>query len=519
MSYRRHLIFLILYIFMQTGTLCLADGFYILSVKAYEKLPDIPRQRAFLGFQNGRETLVVESSLDSGEGERFAWILPLPSPPESMEAVDPGVLSTLEIFTKPRFVTRREAKIYRPVLALIVSLLISISIVTFNPEVRRQCRDVVIILGIIIVLGAIAVGGPMLGGSVPGKPSVEALKHEYIGNYEVAVLRGESSQAINQWLEENKFAPLPEKAKPIIDQYIKQDWIFLASNLQRNEKGLLTPHPLKVVFPTKHPVYPMKLTSLVDSGTELFLFVKARSTFSHPSLHIQYADMFHITGSKEKHDISIRSNHFGGYIWNHKQLADLLEDDGWLICFRSRLFPSDMKEDFILEDSSIVAPYRDTFYTPRGAATRAVSLVLWIFTVGFPIIGIVFRIRRKAGKKAVMILAGISVLVAFVYGLLLPVNYNIHTFREYNDRMYRSQLIRDIGKMDLENYSSQGDFSSALIEEIRKSYRNLYTGDIIRIEQSPGNIILKKGEEGKLTVEWYDATCFPRFLISYPSKK
>jgi hypothetical protein len=212
MKFQIHLFVFCLVFVVVGGTGCLADGFYIPSTQAYETLPDIPQQRAFLEFHNGTETLVVESSLDSEEGQRFAWILPLPSPPESIEAVDPGGLSSLQFLTAPRIVTQSEAKIYRPVLALIVSLLITISLVTLNPDVRRQCRDVFISLCFIVFLLMISVGGPFLGDSKSPKSPAEAVSIERIGNYEVAVLSGKDSRAIDDWLRANEYAPLPERA-------------------------------------------------------------------------------------------------------------------------------------------------------------------------------------------------------------------------------------------------------------------------------------------------------------------
>jgi hypothetical protein len=294
-----------------------------------------------------------------------------------------------------------------------------------------------------------------------------------------------------------------------------QGWIFLSSKLLRNETGLLTPHPLKVEFSVDAPVYPIKLTSLVDSGTELLLFVKSLVPYEHPSLHIQFTDKVNITGSKENNNLQVRLEHFERYIWDNGELAGLLEGDGWLSCFRSRLYPGDMKEDLILSKSSLENPYRDMFYTPRGAAAHAVSLVLWIFTIAFPILGISFRLRRKAGKKALLILAVMAVLIALVYGFSLPVNSRIRSFRKYDDSSYRSQLRETIWRINSENYGSEEDFRNAVMQELGKSHRNFYTGDILRIEHSPGNMAFERKNDGGLRIIWYDDSCSKHTLYGF----
>lgn len=65
-------------------------------------------------------------------------------------------------------------------------------------------------------------------------------------------------------------------------------------------------------------------------------------------------------------------------------------------------------EDFHLRESAAATPHRDTFYSPRGANAHVITLILWIFTLAFPVLGILFRRRSGQGKIA----AGILVIAA-----------------------------------------------------------------------------------------------------------
>lgn len=56
-----------------------SDGIY-LPERAFQKIPEIPTQRAIISYKEGIETLIIESSV-SAEGQSFGWVLPLPVGP------------------------------------------------------------------------------------------------------------------------------------------------------------------------------------------------------------------------------------------------------------------------------------------------------------------------------------------------------------------------------------------------------------------------------------------------------
>lgn len=59
------------------------------------EVADMPSQRAFLSWQNGIETLIVESDF-SGKAGDYTWLIPVPSKPARIEALEPGALETLQ---------------------------------------------------------------------------------------------------------------------------------------------------------------------------------------------------------------------------------------------------------------------------------------------------------------------------------------------------------------------------------------------------------------------------------------
>ena len=77
-------------------SVAVADGKFFGKAAA---VVDIPDQSALLVWEEGRETLVISSAF-VGEGSEFAWLVPLPSPPE-IEPSTRGLFPTLRALTAP----------------------------------------------------------------------------------------------------------------------------------------------------------------------------------------------------------------------------------------------------------------------------------------------------------------------------------------------------------------------------------------------------------------------------------
>ena len=77
----------------------LADGCFFKN-RGFPVPPSIPAQRALIVHRDGKELLVVESTLDA-EGQTFGWVLPLPARPTDLREATPGALDTLDLATRP----------------------------------------------------------------------------------------------------------------------------------------------------------------------------------------------------------------------------------------------------------------------------------------------------------------------------------------------------------------------------------------------------------------------------------
>ena len=80
-----------------------ADGIVVPS-QAAVKPARTPDQRALLRYDNGIETLVIETTVE-GDGRDFAWIVPLPAAPKIEESTA-GLFPTLDALCGPRVDTQ-----------------------------------------------------------------------------------------------------------------------------------------------------------------------------------------------------------------------------------------------------------------------------------------------------------------------------------------------------------------------------------------------------------------------------
>jgi hypothetical protein len=89
-----------------------------------------------------------------------------------------------------------------------------------------------------------------------------------VGSYQVSVLHAESAAPAMKWLAEHDIR-VPDSARKAMDAYATEGWCFLAAEFRKDSDRPLPPHPLKAVFDTDCPVYPMRLTG--TQGHPVFL--------------------------------------------------------------------------------------------------------------------------------------------------------------------------------------------------------------------------------------------------------
>lgn len=159
-------------------------------------------QQTYVFYKDGIESIVIRPGFQ-GKVDNFGMLIPFPTAPELRKVPD-GIFEHLDNAIDP-------------------------------PEVVVDLRP----------MPPMAAGGGF-GGGRPGmmfrnqamdeEESVEVLKEEAVGMYEVAVLSAGSAQALKKWLEENEFQ-YPEGMDDVTEEYVQARWCFVAVKTKVGTKG------------------------------------------------------------------------------------------------------------------------------------------------------------------------------------------------------------------------------------------------------------------------------------------
>jgi len=346
-----------------------ADGkFYV-----REKIPaHLPYQRAFLLFDEGTETLVVQSKYEltqSAETDALAWVVPVPSVPElaSMDAVAASnFFWTMSLFTDARvrrasdilsygFIVMFLAGVVLLFLCLLQYPLIGRSRLTRQTWERRG--KVAVLMTLLGLLGSIS-ALPHLGRK--SDSSVDILKTQQVGIYDVTVIRGDSTEAVIAWLTKDGFA-FDESDEAVFSNYVARGWCFvtakLSSNVNTDEQyvaaeGMVA--PLVLTFATDKPVYPLALTATADGKTEILIYtLSPKKLVSGERLRLGRARQVDSVQVTRELLVSTGPNEYTS--------MEGLPDKPMMLCkFKGTLTAAQMREDLVFEAAPDDAPYRET---------------------------------------------------------------------------------------------------------------------------------------------------------------
>jgi len=250
---------------------CLADGKYFRRLEVADE-PGIRAQRAVVAFKDGVETLIVQSDIE-GEDTSYGWLLPLPAEPTSIEPCQRNSLNALGGSLEPEIADTPWAFLsFSIFLALVViafciaRLYLESHSSVWIPAAGLTLTAVVIFVLVTLLLPIeLGVAHELSGG-------INVLQTVKAGVYDVAVIQGETGEAVGNWLTSNGFAS-PPSASAIIDDYVADNWCFLAAKVSPDASGMSTHHPLKVTFPASEAVYPLRLTGSDGDPIQLDLYV------------------------------------------------------------------------------------------------------------------------------------------------------------------------------------------------------------------------------------------------------
>ncbi|TSC95950.1 MAG: hypothetical protein Athens101410_274 [Parcubacteria group bacterium Athens1014_10] len=215
MKTQKKIIIIMALAIMLSPFLTKADGGFFPSPNYYVYETE---QKAVIFHEKGVETLIISTAFQ-GNAKDFGWVIPVPNRPDVDKSSD-------ELFTSLANLTAPTGGYY-------------------PQEIGFGLTDSV---------------------KAPGVDIIETKKVEY---YDVTVLKASESNSLVDWLKKNNYQ-FPEEAAYLFDDYIKNNWYFVAvridaSNIGSNiEQQLKTGHavPIKLVFKSKNIVYPMKISGI-----------------------------------------------------------------------------------------------------------------------------------------------------------------------------------------------------------------------------------------------------------------
>lgn len=163
----------------------------------------------------------------TGDDDKFSWILPLTAVPKLGIGSD-SVFQVLEQGTAPRF------------------------------QVDFSSQE-----GCWANIGcSMAASGGRSEDNTNGGGGVKVLAKENVGPYEAVTLAGNSGAELVKWLSDNGYQQ-PASSAPLIDQYAKTGYVFLALKLQK-DMGAGDLAPIVVTLAEPNPCLPLRLTAIAS---------------------------------------------------------------------------------------------------------------------------------------------------------------------------------------------------------------------------------------------------------------
>lgn len=304
----------------------LADGKVFAQAEVRAKV-EIPNQQALISYHDGVECLVIETAF-LGEGTNFAWVVPLPAEakvqpvsnsffPGLQRAFQPRLIHEVPhyyvgmlFFLGLAFLGWRSLKDEVSCVAdLPLCLLLAIGIglagqsavlgglaFAFVVITRLVIRTTIsyalmMLVGLMFMAWVTAGYGlwksgliSTMGDSAAAPSDVTVLSVQRAGVFDATTIRSEKPSAILEWLTSNGFAA-PPSIEPVVRDYVARGWVFVANKVRRADSsgGISVLHPLSFIFPTKTPVYPLKLTGVEngDCTIDLYVFGDKRASAPH----------------------------------------------------------------------------------------------------------------------------------------------------------------------------------------------------------------------------------------------
>ncbi len=509
----------------------LGNGGYVPEI-AFPAMPQIPLQRALIVYRDGVETLIVESTFDS-ESPGVGWILPLPAEPTEIDVADPGMLTTMAVCLGPEVIHDLHDVLQWAFLLLIFLVPLALKAALFEEGVRLLDAVfwLVVCLFFLAMLGAAGTGGA-------ASSSIRVLSTEKVGNYEVSVLRAGDPGALAAWLSKEGLTALSQDANAIVGEYIEDGWCFAVARLRRDGKGTATPHPVRVVFPTNRPVYPMRMTRIAGTVTHVELYVIAEQMAASERFRTVCADRYaawSVDSEEDWYRFAAHTEgpfippfgllHYGkraglfnrlwpkgltifagadtGLALGQPAVADLLWDGCIVTRLEANLPPEAMKTDVWLGLRPLRAQ-RESVFSPRGRWQTAESVLAWgAITLVLSAMVLCNRRRRpsKMGWRVLGVLLALTLAGSVAAAFSRRVVHVGPSVRRWEAMEQRSAfcLVAHAMVADGHLHGRMGTAKLAALPAemidrdmlMPESLVNPFTGQRVCYERSPGNFFVR----------------------------
>ena len=199
----------------------------------------VPAEQALISYASGREELTLKVVLDT-TGPNAALVTPVPGVPDKPSVVKGDVFGYLNEVTAP--------------------------------PVKSSGGD-----------------DGATGAAAPGS-GVDVIGRDVVGDYDIARIASDDPDALSKWLDDNGYTT-PRGAQPILDAYVDEGWKFVAIKVRKGAKPDGPIEPVRVAFPSKQIVYPMRLDALEAHQMDLDVYVNADEAVRvrGDQLQMQYA--------------------------------------------------------------------------------------------------------------------------------------------------------------------------------------------------------------------------------------
>ena len=220
-----------------------ADGCFVAPKFVWDKHKDInePTQKAIIVHDAGQEDLILQVKYE-GPVDEFGWLVPVPNLPEVK-------LGSMKCFYELSQYTQRQEGL----------------------SLARQLYK----------------GAHGLGSADQHAPPVTVVKVETVGAYKIAVLSTKDAGALTRWLDANHFY-FPKDKADVLDWYVQQQGYFVAVKINAGGVWFSSPaterklangelNPLQISFASDHCVFPLKISSVNGTPSEVQVYVLSRA--------------------------------------------------------------------------------------------------------------------------------------------------------------------------------------------------------------------------------------------------